>query len=257
MIKYSRGIEMKKFFIIVLAVFFTFAVKVYAQNDEISLSMHVNEDVKSGKAFNIYLSAESSVEIGACRISISYDKNMLELKNISIEEKSKDDILYYNDNGGQADIIYMPENIQDIAIRFKPTGSYKKYEFEAFIYEACDKDGDYLVSDMKYNFALDVTEDDVSFESSIAEKSSFSEKVIISEKSTVSTDVSKNISQQSEEMSEPKKQHDVYYEEKTYSQTDFFVFAGIVLLFVSGLIFVYKRGFKDGKNTERKIDKPK
>ena len=56
-------------------------------------------------------------------------------------------------------------------------------------------------------------------------------------------------------MSEQKKQYDVYYNERTYTQTDFFIFAGIVILILLCLIFVYKRGFKDGKNTERKIDK--
>ena len=246
---------MKKAVIIALAIFLIFTVRVYAQNSEVSLSMHVNEDVKAEKAFTAYLSLESYFDIGACRISISYDKNMLELKNISLEEKSEKDILYYNDNSGQTDIIYMPENIQDIAVRFKPTGSYQKYEFEAFIYEVCDKNENYLVSDEKYHFTLDVREDDVSSESSISEKSRISQKVIISEKSTVNTDVSKNTSQQSEEVSEPKKQYNAYYEEKTYTQTDFFIFAGIVILISVCLVFVYKRGFKDGKNTERKIDK--
>ena len=246
---------MKKAVIIALAIFLIFTVRVYAQNSEVSLSMHVNEDVKAEKAFTAYLSLESYFDIGACRISISYDKNMLELKNISLEEKSEKDILYYNDNSGQTDIIYMPENIQDIAVRFKPTGSYQKYEFEAFIYEVCDTEGNYLVSDEKYHFTLDVREDDVSSESSISEKSRISQKVILSEKSTVNADVSKNTSQQSEEMSEPKKQYNAYYEEKTYTQTDFFIFAGIVILILLCLIFVYKSGFKDGKNTERKIDK--
>ena len=149
----------------------------------------------------------------------------------------------------------MPENIQDIAVRVKPTGSYQKYEFEAFIYEVCDKNENYLVSDEKYHFTLDVSQESILSESNISEKSRISQKVIISEKSTVNTDVSKNTSQQSEEVSEPKKQYNAYYEEKTYTQTDFFIFAGIVILISVCLVFVYKRGFKDGKNTERKIDK--
>ncbi len=245
---------MKKSVIIALAVFFILTVRVYAKNSEVSLSMHVNEDVKAEKAFTAYLSLESDSDIGACRISISYN-NMLELKKISLAEKSEDDILYYNDNGGQADIIYMPENMQDIELHFKPTGSCQKYEFDTFIYEVCDKEGNYLVSDTQYHFSLDVSEEDVSSESSVPEKSRISEKVIISEKSTVNADVSKNTSEQSEEMSEQKKQYDVYYNERTYTQTDFFIFAGIVILILLCLIFVYKRGFKDGKNTERKIDK--
>ncbi len=238
---------MKKIVILALAIFCMITMRAYAQSSEVTLSMHIADDVKQNKAFNMYLSLNSDVDIGACRINISYDKDKLELKNISLEEKSEDDVLYYNDNAGKADIIYMPEVMQDIVIRFKPKGSFEKYDFETFLYEVCDKEGNYLYADTVFTFSLNVMNE-------VSETST-------PEKSRVKTEVSKShsrsveIAAESSEESEYSREYRVIHVEQSADQTTFLVFAGIVIIFVGCLAFVYKRGFKDGKATERKIDK--
>ena len=208
---------MKKIVILALAIFCMITVRAYAQNGEVTLSMHITDDIKQNKAFNVYLLPDSDVDIGACRISISYDKDKLELKNISLEEKSENDILYYNDSIGQADIIYMPEVMQDIVIRFKPKGSFEKYDFETFIYEACDKQGNYLYADTVFDFSLNVT-------SEVSE-------VSVPEKSKVKTEVSKShfqsveIAAESAEESEYSGEYHVIHVEESADRTTFLVFA--------------------------------
>ena len=77
---------MKKAFILALSIFFIFAPRVYAAHDEVTLSMHLEDELKPEKAFDIYLSVVSEYEIGCCRIGFSYSESELELKNISAEK---------------------------------------------------------------------------------------------------------------------------------------------------------------------------
>lgn len=237
---------MKKAFILALSVFLIFSPKVYAANDEVTLSMYLDNELKSGKAFELCLSVMSEYEIGCCRIGFSYSESELELKNISVKDKTKNDILYYSDTGGKADIIYMPEDTRDIVLRFAPKDSAEKYDFETVIYEACDCDGNYLKSDTIFEFSLDIAAN-----TEIAQKS-------VPEKIRVKNEVSKNDVQSQEievsvlsENDRPD-EYRVFHEEKSANQTTFLIFAGIAAVFSAGLAVVYKMGFKNGKHTVKK-----
>lgn len=234
---------MKKAFILALSIFFIFAPRVYAAHDEVTLSMHLEDELKPEKAFDIYLSVVSEYEIGCCRIGFSYSESELELKNISAENKSESDILYYSDKDGKADIIYLPDGISDIVLRFAPKGSVEKYDFEAFLYEVCDREGNYLNADTIFEFSLDTA-----VNTEISEKS-------VPEKIRVKNEVSKSYVQSSEiEVSEKESStgYRVLHEEKAADQTTFLIFAGIAAAFAAGLAAVYKVGFRHGKHTVKK-----
>lgn len=235
---------MKKAFFLVLTVFFLFAPTVYAANDEVTMSMHLEDELKPEKAFDIYISVESEYEIGCCRIGFSYSNSELDLKNVSLADKNDGDIFYYNDKGGQADIIYMPENIGDIVLRFAPKKSAEQYDFETFLYEVCDCEGNYLHADMIYEFSLDVVANSESSQNSVPEKIRVRNDVskISVQSSQVELSVENNVSSE----------YHVVHEEKQADQTMFLLFAGIVITVVAGLAVVYKMGFRHGKHTIKK-----
>ena len=237
---------MKKAFVLVLTVFFLISPKVYAAWDEVSLSMHIDDELKPEKAFNIYLSVISEYDIGCCRIGFSYNEKDLELKNVFLENKNKGDTLYYSDCKGQTDIIYMPENMQDIILRFAPKDQAETYDLKAFLYEVCDRDGNYLISDTVFEFSLDTAVNTESSQNSVPEKIRIRNEV--SKERVQSSEIT--VSVQSE--NEYSKEYHVIYEEKNDGQTTFLIFAGAAAVFFTGLAVVYKIGFKDGKYTEKK-----
>ncbi len=228
---------MKKAFILALCVFFLFSSRVYAAHDDVSLSMHLDGELQPEEAFDVYLSIDSE-ETGCCRIGFSYSENDLELKNISVKDKSKGDILYYNDTDGKADIIYISEDMHDIVLRFAPKNAAETYHFEAFLYEACDREGNYLKSDTIFEFSLDTAVN--------AEMSDHS----VTEKVRVKNDVSKSYVQSAEvEVSAEQDYSGEYQVRESASQTAFLIFAGIAAVFAAGFWAVYKMGFKHGKHT--------
>ena len=228
---------MKKAFILALCVFFLFSSRVYAAHDDVSLSMHLDDELQPEEAFDVYLSIDSE-ETGCCRIGFSYSENDLELKNISVKDKSKGDILYYNDTNGKADIIYISEDMHDIVLRFAPKNAAETYHFETFLYEACDREGNYLKSDTIFEFSLDTAVN--------AEMSDHS----VTEKVRVKNDVSKSYVQSAEvEVSVEQDYSGEYQVRESASQTAFLIFAGIAAAVAAGFWAVYKMGFKHGKHT--------
>lgn len=234
---------MKKAVMIALAIFFILGMRVYA-TDEISLSMHTEDELKAGKNFNVHLCLNSSSDIGCCRLRLSYGE--LELKSIFLENKKTEDILYYNDDNGQADIIYMPENLQDIILRFAPKDSDEKYTFEVLVYEACDCNGNYLRSDTAFEFSLAAAKDTEISQKSVPEKIRVRNEV--SKKQVQASEITSYVPQEKEYSNE----YRVVHEEKAASQTEFLIFGGVALIFAAGLAAVYKIGFKNGRHTEKK-----
>ncbi len=235
---WTGELTVKKAFILALCIFFLFSSKVYAAHDDISLTMYLDGELKPQKAFDISLSVVSEYETGCCRIGFSYDDNALELKNISVKDKSENDTLYYTDTAGTADIIYMPANMHDIVLRLAPKNAAEQYDFEAFLYEACDRDGNYLKSDTIFAFSLDAAVNTEISHNSAAEKI------------RVNNDISKsNVSSAKTEPSAPNDYSGTYQVRESVSQTSFLLYAGIAAVFFAALAAVYKMGFKHGKHT--------
>ena len=240
---------MKKTIIFSLIIFFFFFFPVFAENNEISLEIYLRDDIKAGKAFDLYLSTECTQNIADKRISISYDKNALELKNISLENKDENDIFYFNDNIGQADIICIDDENKDIILRFRPIDDSTNYTFEAFIYEACDSDGNYINSNNIYRFSLNVGEND-----EITETQTVSENKDISrhnsnenQSKTISSE--KEISEKSEGV-----YRIVHTENDNNNQNNFLLFGGTVIAVSLLSVFIYKKGFQNGKSSEKKSE---
>ena len=240
---------MKKTIIFSLIIFFIYSLTVSAQNNEISLEIYLRDDIKAGKAFDLYLSTECTQNIADKRISISYDKNALELKNISLENKDENDIFYFNDNIGQADIICIDDENKDIILRFRPIDDSTNYTFEAFIYEACDSDGNYINSNNIYRFSLNVGEND-----EITETQTVSENKDISrhnsnenQSKTISSE--KEISEKSEGV-----YRIVHTENDNNNQNNFLLFGGTVIAVSLLSVFIYKKGFQNGKSSEKKSE---
>ena len=240
---------MKKTIIFSLIIFFIYSLPVFAENNEISLEIYLRDDIKAGKAFDLYLSTECTQNIADKRISISYDKNALELKNISLENKDENDIFYFNDNIGQADIICIDDENKDIILRFRPIDDSTNYTFEAFIYEACDSDGNYINSNNIYRFSLNVGEND-----EITETQTVSENKDISrhnsnenQSKTISSE--KEISEKSEGV-----YRIVHTENDNNNQNNFLLFGGTVIAVSLLSVFIYKKGFQNGKSSEKKSE---
>ena len=240
---------MKKTIIFSLIIFFIYSLPVFAENNEISLEIYLRDDIKAGKAFDLYLSTECTQNIADKRISISYDKNALELKNISLENKDENDIFYFNDNIGQADIICIDDENKDIILRFRPIDDSTNYTFEAFIYEACDSDGNYINSNNIYRFSLNVGEND-----EITETQTVSENKDISRHNSKED---KNKAVSSENESSEKSEgvyHIVHAENDDNGQNNFLIFGGAVIAVSLLSVFIYKKGFQNGKSSEKKSE---
>ena len=240
---------MKKTIIFSLIIFFIYSLPVFAENNEISLEIYLRDDIKAGKAFDLYLSTECTQNIADKRISISYDKNALELKNISLENKDDNDIFYFNDNIGQADIICIDDENKDIILRFRPIDDSTNYTFEAFIYEACDSDGNYINSNNIYRFSLNVGEN-----GEITETQTVSENKDISSHNS-KEDKSKAVSSENESSEKSEGvYHIVHAENDDNGQNNFLIFGGAVIAVSLLSVFIYKKGFQNGKSSEKKSE---
>ncbi len=240
---------MKKTLIFSLIIFFIYSFTVSAQNNEISIEIYLRDDIKAGKAFNLYLSTECTKNIADKRISVSYDANALELKNISLENKDDNDIFYFNDNMGQADIICIDDENKDIILRFRPIDDSTNYTFEVFVYEACDIDGNYINADNIYRFSLNVGEND-----EITETQTVSENKDISRHNSKED---KNKAVSSENESSEKSEgvyHIVHTENDDNGQNNYLIFGGAVIAVSLLSVFIYKKGFQHGKSSEKKSE---
>ncbi len=240
---------MKKTIIFSLIIFFIYSFGVYADDDEISLQIYLRDDIKPGKAFNLYLSAESTKNIADKRISISYDENMLELKNISLENKDDNDIFYYNDNNGQADIICIDDENKDIILRFRPKDDSTDYTFETFVYEACDSDGNYINADNIYRFSLNVGDND-----KITQTQTVSEHKTVAGHSSKEAESRPDSSVNEDSEKSQSVYHITHTDNDNNGQNNFLLFGGAVTAVSLGLAFAYKKGFSHGKETEKKSE---
>ena len=238
---------MKKIIVFSLIILFIYPVTAFAEDNDISLQIYLKDDIKAGKTFNLYLSAESTKNITCKRISISYDETSLELKNISLENKDDNDIFYYNENLGQADIICIDDENKDIILRFSPKDDSTDYIFQTFIYEACDSDGHYINTDNIYKFSLKVGDNDTITKIQTASEN---EKVL---HHSSTTDQSKSAVSDDKA---PEKSESVYRivhtENDNNGQNNFLLFAGAVIGVSLLSVFIYKKGFQNGKSSEKK-----
>ena len=262
---------MKKAIIIFVILFFGIS-PVYAADNDITFTMYVKENCRPGKAFDLYISLDRPSTLGDIRFNITYDSHLLTLKNVSLEETNNGNMLSYNDNNGTTDIIYFPEYDQNIILRFQPISlQADHYDFQAFIYEACDIEGNYISSDKAYRLSLTVSDDKGVIQTQTItdrQETMESKNISVSLESKITdyseTSKTKNVSSSLAEESNKEtaetiesSQAEIYrviHEDSKNDQTPFFIFAGGTIIIAVCLVLVYKSGFKNGKETEKKND---
>ncbi len=139
-----RGGDIIKRLLSILIVFVIFisigTITVFAKSN-IDMSLSAEENIKPGKAFNVFLNISDNKNLGAVYVSLIYDCKKLKLKSCIIENKTSEDYLKYNDTEGEIKLIYMiksrPSNESIIKFRFEPYQSEETtYHFSSEFYEA-------------------------------------------------------------------------------------------------------------------------
>ena len=133
------------FITLLLLLMTIFSIYSFATNVEFSL--RADDNIKPGKAFNIYMSVSCSPEIGVFRAAVYFDSEMLEFKSAELYNKSSNEYLKYNVENNKIILIYMSDTDTDstvlndiIKLKFSPKSSEcADYIFESEIYEAGDK----------------------------------------------------------------------------------------------------------------------
>ncbi len=133
--------------IFVICCFF-FSINVHAANS-LHSSIYTEDTLKSGKAFNVYVSLRCADGIGAVRGYVQFDSEMMSLSSVSMVDKTDHDIMYYHDTGnGAVRYLYAAKKAAPTAItlklRFVPCEAYEQYTFRHVIQEACTYEQSYL-----------------------------------------------------------------------------------------------------------------
>ncbi len=266
---------MKQAAVILTVLFCLLSVSPTARAEEpVSLSLTIGEDVQAGKAFDLHLSVQSPVPVGVARIHFTYDGEALTLKSITTAHA--DDKVVYNLLYGEADIIYFPQSQGDILLHCKPADTQtREYTFEASLGEVGDVSACYLQTGESCRFSLHISESSavIRQQASASSRSSSTNSCPVSQKeSSAKADKSPSSQQTAipssdkeelpsetadteEEVSEQAAIYRVIHEEKPADQNHFLLFAGGLLLLAVCLGAVYRKGFRNGKETQKKSNK--
>ncbi|MDD6490207.1 MAG: hypothetical protein PUG48_10450 [Clostridia bacterium] len=202
---------MKKYFAFItmfFAALFLLSTGVSAAED-VQFSLKTDENIKSGQTFSLYLSAESSTDIGVFRISVEFDDELLTFKSARLNDKYKDHYMKYEIHGNRIVIIYMNDtqysskSLKDcIKLRFSPLNNdVENYTFKTSMYETGDINANLLECSEMPSLSLKVTQNgsstDVSYSKVTSEPQGRIPKNQTSDNSVKSTDDNTKITEKS------------------------------------------------------------
>lgn len=142
---------LKKFFSLFFVLMFVFMfsieffnIKAFAA-ESIYFSLSADENIKFGKAFNIFLTFSSNADIGALRASVDYDSDFLTISSAELQDKEENDYFSYEINDDTVVFVYTNHNnsvhTKTVKLRVKQNQSANmQYIFTAGFYEAIDKE---------------------------------------------------------------------------------------------------------------------
>lgn len=247
-------------FITLLLLFTTlFSISSFAADARFSLKS--DDNIKPGKAFNIYLSVSCSTEIGIFRTAIYFDSDKLEFKSAELYNKSGDEYFKYNIDGNKIILVYMSDTNTDssvltdiIKLRFSPKSTEcADYKFECDVYEIGDKDAALIESYEPSVFFLSVSDNGSTSQETVKNQGSSSVSDNVSEYSYKdSYKESDNLESNTENEESNTDNNNEYSlsnhsENITMQQDNFSAFVGIAILFVIVAVVFYSIGSKKRK----------
>ncbi|MGN1457593.1 MAG: hypothetical protein ACI4XP_06535 [Acutalibacteraceae bacterium] len=257
---------MKKFFIFVTALFAAFALisTGVSAAEDVQFSLRTDNDIKSGQTFSLYISADSSTDIGVFRISVEFDDDLLAFKSARLADEYKDHYMKYETHENRIIIIYMNDtqnsskSLKDcIKLRFSPLNNdVENYTFKTSLYETGDKNANPLECNEMPSLSLKVTQNGSSADVSYSKVTSKPQGAISQHKTssidTGSSESTKNPINSDNTISAPyslPENHEYSLSENdtdiSFKQDYFYFIAGAVILVVLVAIVAFKLGAKN------------
>ena len=249
---------MKKFFIFVTVLFVAFALisTGVSAAEDVQFSLRTDNDIKSGQTFSLYISADSSTDIGVFRISVEFDDDLLAFKSARLADEYKDHYMKYETHENHIIIIYMNDtqnpskSLKDcIKLRFSPLNNdAENYTFNTSLYETGDKNANPLECNEMPSLSLKITQNGSSADVSYSNVTSKPQGTISADNSEKSKnpDISDNTI--SVQYSLPENHEYSLSENDTdisFKQDYFYFIAGAVILVVLVAIVAFKLGAKN------------
>ena len=134
-----------------------------AQN--LTLDLQTESNIKPDRAFTVRTELHGSTQIGAALFRLSYDGSSLTVRSVTMEPKSREDVLQFEDADGSIAVVYSAAaNLQKdrvLNIRFVPKEYYaeKSYSFIVTECSACDSEGEWLDIEQLPVLSLSVSEE--------------------------------------------------------------------------------------------------
>lgn len=256
---------MKKYFafVMVLIEMLVFCSVGVSALDNIRFSLGTDENIKSGQAFNMYISADSNKNIGVFRISVEFDDEVLDFKSAVLTEEYKDNYMKYEKNGNRIIIVYMndtpyPSNTLKncIKLRFAPfSPDSENYIIQTSLYEAGDEHANPFECTEMPTLSLIVSENgsyaDVSYsDTSYTQQSDVyvsRASALNSDKETENSDITQN-SQNTSIPSLPENHEYSLSENESdinFKQDYFYFIAGAIILVAVVAVTAFKLGARN------------
>lgn len=255
---------MRKYIFVFVILLSIFSINCFAVSDA-EFSFNTDEDIKTGKNFNIYLSVNANTNIGVFRTEITFDDEKLKFKSAEINPNHKSEYMQYSVSDGKIIIIYMNNteynsySLDDIIkLSFSPI--YKgeaEYSFECYVYEIGDKNANKLRFNSVPTLNLSIMETESISKTSKIENNEFSQPP--GSKNSNQTN-SNNVSESylyyenivSENICDSKTVNNEYNlknsNEINFRQNNFYIYIVIGFIIFALCVVVFKAGIRKGQN---------
>ncbi len=105
--------------------------------------LNAEGDIRPGRSFDVTLTLKADENIAAFDGILCYDKSLLELKKLTVDDKTDKDVISYNDDGGSIHfVVGCSENRKSsktLRFRFAPYNSEgREYGFSVISCSCCD-----------------------------------------------------------------------------------------------------------------------
>ncbi|MGN0469607.1 MAG: cohesin domain-containing protein [Acutalibacteraceae bacterium] len=232
--------------------------------ENVCFSLKTDENIKPGQSFNLYLSADSSTDIGVFRISVEFDDEVLTFKSARLSDEYKNYDMRYENHGNRIIIIYMNDtqssskSLKDfIKLRFSPLNNdSESCIFKTSLYETGDINAEPLECIEMPSLSLKVTQNGSSTDTSYSKVTSKPQGEIPKNKtSSINTDSSEK--SKNPEISDNTlsaqysltENHEYSLSENvsdiSFKQDYFYFIAGAVILVAVVAIVAFKLGAKN------------
>lgn len=224
--------------------------------ENVRFSLKTDENIKPGQSFNLYLSADSSTDIGVFRISVEFDDEVLTFKSARLSDEYKDHDMRCKNHGNRIIIIYINDtqnsskSLKDcIKLRFSPLNNdVENYTFNTSLYETGDINANSLECIEMPSLSLKITQNGSSADVSYSKMTSKPKGTMSADNSEKSKNPEISDNKVSAQYRLPENHEYSLYENDTdisFKQDYFYFIAGAVILVAVVAIAAFKLGAKN------------